>query len=351
MSVEKPRIDGKQTRHKGSEYTANAVNRTCTHRVVYVELGVDEFYREYENHTANQAYHDGSERRNEVAAGCNAHKTGEHAVEHERERGFAIFYPCGEHGCNTARCGSKVGGKKHVRHGRAVDFARSGELRTGVETEPAEPKDEHSESSDEQVMAGNGVALAVFVVLAETRTETESTYKREHTAYGVYYRRTGEVVERSAECRHHKTSGIAVAKPAAAPRPVAAHRINQHGYEQGVNAIHGELGALSHSTAHNRCTRCAEHSLEYEESFNGKPVIEERYIAEIGRSDKPFAIVAEHKAEAYKPEKQRTEHEVHEILEQDVRRIFSARETRLAKGETRLHEEHQHCRKQHPYCI
>ena len=58
-----------------------------------------------------------------------------------------------------------------------------------------------------------------------------------------------------------------------------------------------------------------------------------------------------HKSETYEPEENRTDHEVDEVLEQDVRGVFTTGEARLAEGKARLHEKDQHGCQQHPHGI
>ena len=73
-----------------------------------------------------------------------------------------------------------------------------------------------------------------------------------------------------------------------------------------------------------------------------------RKVAEVGSADESGTVGTEHESESYKPEEQRTDHEVYEILEQDVRRVLTSGETGFAQGESRLHKEYQHGGKQHP---
>ena len=72
---------------------------------------------------------------------------------------------------------------------------------------------------------------------------------------------------------------------------------------------------------------------------------------QVRHSDEALAVASEHEAEADKPEEERAEHEVDEVLEQYVGGVLAACETSLAECETRLHEEYQHGCQQHPYGI
>lgn len=60
------------------------------------------------------------------------------------------------------------------------------------------------------------------------------------------------------------------------------------------------------------------------------------------------STVAEHKPEADEPEEDRAEGEVDEVLHEDVGGVLGAGEAGLDHSEARLHEEHEHCREEHP---
>ena len=118
-----------------------------------------------------------------------------------------------------------------------------------------------------------------------------------------------------------------------------------------ITTEYTELGALRHCARHYRSRRGTEHRLEHEETLHRKVAGVKRQVAEVGRSDKARTVIAEHHAETREPEEQRSEHEVHKILEQDVSRVLPAGKSCLAESKARLHEKHQHCRQQHPHCI
>ena len=125
-------------------------------------------------------------------------------------------------------------------------------------------------------------------------------------------------------------------------------RIDQQRDDRAVNQIHRELGPFRHCTAHNRSRGSAEDRLKDQKALHRQVTLVERQVAPVGHADETGAVAAEHEAEADEPEKQGTEHEVHEVLHQDVRRVFAAGETRLAQRKARLHEENQHGGQQHP---
>ena len=202
-------------------------------------------------------------------------------------------------------------------------------------------------------MAGDGVAFAALVVFTVARTQDYRPNQCQHSTNGMHHGGTCEVMEGDAECIHHERTGVCIAEPAAAPRPMSLHRIDDEGDEETVDAIHGKLGALRHGTGHDGGRRGAEDGLENQEALGGQSRIVgiEREVAEVGHSHEARPVAAEHEAEAHEPEEHRTDHEVHEILEEYVRRVLAPRKTGLTQREAGLHEEHEHRCKQHPHRI
>ncbi len=225
--------------------------------------------------------------------------------------------------------------------------SRGGELRTRVEAEPTEPKDEDTEGSDCEAVTRNGLRSAVLVILADTRTDDSRTDECNPTTDRVDDGRTSEVVECRAEEVHHERAFFSVAEPASAPSPVTRDRVDENGDENGVNQVHGELSALCHRTRYDCCGSGAEDSLEDKEAFFGQAVgVVEHAIEEVRHADE--TTVTEHQTEAYEPEKERAEGEVDEVLHQYVSGVLRAGETCLDHCETRLHEEDEHSGEQHP---
>ena len=64
-----------------------------------------------------------------------------------------------------------------MRYGGAVHFAGGCQLRAGVEAEPAEPEDEHTERGQSEVVARDGAAFAILAVFVQTRTKSHGTYQ------------------------------------------------------------------------------------------------------------------------------------------------------------------------------
>ena len=136
VTVERSVRSGKQTCHQCAEYTTDTMHRTGTHGIVDVQHVVDELNAEDEHRTANEADEDGSDRRNEVATGCDAYETSQHTVQRQGERRLLIFQPREKHRGYTASCCCQVSGQEDVADGYTVDSTAGCELRAGVEAKP-----------------------------------------------------------------------------------------------------------------------------------------------------------------------------------------------------------------------
>ncbi len=112
-------------------------------------------------------------------------------------------------------------------NGYTVTFGSYCKLRTGVETEPSEPEDEHTQGSQSEAVAGNGAALAFLVILAETWAECNCAYESQYTTNGVNDGRSGEVVECGTEGLHHERVFSSVHEPAATPCPVTLNGVDE----------------------------------------------------------------------------------------------------------------------------
>ena len=83
VTVERTVRGGEQTRHECAENTADAVYRACTHGIVDVEHVVNELNGEDQDCTTDKTDDDSTHRRNQVATGCDTHKTCQHAVQRQ----------------------------------------------------------------------------------------------------------------------------------------------------------------------------------------------------------------------------------------------------------------------------
>ncbi len=227
-----------------------------------------------------------------------------------------------------------------MRDGCAVHFSTCCQLTAGVESEPSHPEDEHTEGSQGEVVTRNGTALAVLAVLAQTGTEGDGADECQHTTHTMHDGRTGKVVEHITKGRHHERVGSIVAKPTAAPSPMAFHGIDDERDESAIHQIHGELRAFSHRTAHDGGGGGTEDGLENQETFRRQVALVEGEVAPVGQADESAQdVAAEHQAEADKEEQQGAEHEIDKVLHQDVCRVLTACETCLTQGKTWLHPE------------
>ena len=180
VTVESTVAGGEQAGHQSAENAADTVHTAGTDGVVDMQAMVDELNGKDEYCAADETDDNSSHGRDEVATGRDAHKTCQHAVERQGERGLPILEPGEEHRGHTACSCCEVGGEEHVGNGDAVDLTGSGELGAGVETEPTHPQDEHTESCECQRVAGDGAALAVLAVFAATGTQGHSTDDGQH---------------------------------------------------------------------------------------------------------------------------------------------------------------------------
>ena len=136
-----------------------------------------------------------------------------------------------------------------------------------------------------------------------------------------------------------------IGKPAAAPAPVPADRIDEQRDHRGVHAVRLEIGALSHRTGDDRRRRRAEHRLENDVAperhglrnnavLGGVAAVDE----EVRRADESAESAVEHQREADEPETGSTDAEVHHILHQNISRVLGSRQACLTECKSGLHE-------------
>ena len=109
-----------------------------------MQLVVNEFDGIDQYDTADKANDNGSEGRYKITTCRDTNQTCQHAVKRQRERRLAILDLGEEHRCHTTCGSSEVRSQEHMRDGDAVYLTTGSQLRTGVETEPSEPKDEYT---------------------------------------------------------------------------------------------------------------------------------------------------------------------------------------------------------------
>ena len=111
----------------------------------------------------------------------------------------------------------------------AADGADARGVAAGVEADPPDPEQEHAERAEDERVAGDGVRLAVRVVLADARAEGDRAGEGDPAADGVHDGRSGEVVE----AEPLEPAGGALAREAA-PHPVAAYGVDDRRDEDRV---------------------------------------------------------------------------------------------------------------------
>src|SRR5574344_519984 len=99
-------------------------------------------------------------------------------------------------------------------------------------------------------MTWNSTALAILIILTNTRTKNHGTCQSDPSTYRVNHRATSKVMEDSTECIHHKATVGSIHQPSSAPCPVTLDGINHQTDKEGVNHIHGKLCSFCHCTGH-----------------------------------------------------------------------------------------------------
>ena len=93
VTVESAVARRKQTRHQRAEDATDTMYGAGTDRVIDMQHMVDELDGKDQNRSADKAYDDCSNRRDEVATGRNAHKTSQYAVQRQGERRLFVLQP------------------------------------------------------------------------------------------------------------------------------------------------------------------------------------------------------------------------------------------------------------------
>ena len=300
--------------------------------IVDVELKVEQLDHENNQEAGNDTHNGSAYRVICVAARGNADKTCKRGVEAHGNIGFAVSYPCKEHGGHGCNRGSNRGGEEYG--GKLGGGGGGG----SVEAVPAEPQNEHSESSEGYGVAGNGVDLCylaalVLNILADTGSEEGSAHKCSDTADHVNGAGACIIVE--AELR----------KPAAAPDPMGLDGIDEKGNNRGINAVGRKLGAFGHGARNDGCGGGAEHKVEYEGGGVGKAfggtcdevleVLEHVHVGNTDESEK--GILTHHKGVAQERKNNCADTKVHQVFHYDVAGVFCSCKSGLDHCETGLH--------------
>src|SRR5579885_3786729 len=130
------------------------------YRIVDLQYAVDEFHREADQHAGNQTDNTGADWIDKCARSSDRDQARKEAVARHGSVRFSITEPHVKHGRETAR---HPGQHRVDGDGCDAEIARAGrpEARTWVKSEPAEGQDEAASQNQDDVMADDGVRLAV----------------------------------------------------------------------------------------------------------------------------------------------------------------------------------------------
>ena len=221
------------------------------------------------------------------------------------------------------------------RQGDVGDLRDRAQRRAGVEALPADPKDQDTQHRQRHVVAGDGLRVALVVVLAEPGAEDKRTCERRHGAGEVNHRRTGEVLLAEA------------AQPAAAPDPVRHHRVDETHEDDREDQVNAKFGSLQHRAPHDSQRDQRKGRLEEEQQRNGDAVVLEARQEETAAPQERVSL-AKSQSETDRPEDERPDAHVRQNLGNDAPDVLHSGEPDLQHGEPGLHEQHQDKRHHHP---
>ena len=213
---------------------------------------------------------------------------------------------------------------------------------SAVETEPAEPEDENAQRHSHHVVAGNGFYLSFPVVLADSGAQHPGAQTGNDTAHVVHDRTSGEVMESQT------------GKPAAAPGPVPADRIDQKGNSRGISAVGLEIGPLCHGSRDDGRGCRAEDRLEDHIAPERHGLWNDRVPCPVKSPDHGIQTAdqrrgaSEHESEADQPVAGCSDTEIHHIFHQDISGVLGPGQTCFTEREARLHEIDQGSCDQYP---
>ena len=177
-----------------------------------------------------------------------------------------------------------------------------------------------------------------FTILGET-TRARSEHNRT--------RQSGKATDRMHQDRTCEIIEAHRVKPAAAPFPEPADRVDQTGDNGTVDQIRTELHAARDTAGDNRRRRRCKGHLEQKIDLRMQDA-RRRCISHLADTDTaPPQESADYRVPVHQPitdqiVQQHTDTQIHHILEQNVDGILRRVKSRLNHGEARLHEDHQH---------
>ena len=338
-AVEQATVHRQQAGEQGTHSAAHTVDRNGAHRIVNLGYLIKEFHRQGK-HDAGTDTDDGRTlHRYHVTAGGDGHQSAQRCVEGHGDIRLLEANPSKEHGGHAGHSSRHIGGDEDAAGSHQGVVPGHGHGRAAVESKPAEPQHKHAQRGDGEVVAQNGPGLAVPVILADAGPQDLGADEGGHAAHHMHRGGTGKVMEAQ------------LGQPAAAPDPVAGDGIDHSGNQQRIDAVGNKLGALCHSARYDGSGGGAKHRLENEEGEEGNPLRQDGgivapYEGIKAAYQRPRA--SEHQAEAQQPEDGRADAEVHQVLHQNIARVFCPGKSRLTHGKAGLHEKDQRGAQQHP---
>ena len=203
-----------------------------------------------------------------------------------------------------------------------------------VEAVPAEPEDEAAQGTHGQGVAGDSVdldrAVFLFGVLADAGAKQNGPDEGGDAAHHVDHRGAGKV---------HKAQ---LGQPAlAVPHPARLNGIDHRADDGGVDAVGQEFGPLRHSPRDNGGGSGAEYQLEEEVGPVEAVEVGEQLV--LRPSDQAEEVVLTiHDPVAQEHKDHGADAEVHQVLHDDVARVFGPGEASLHHGEAALHEKYKY---------
>ena len=185
-------------------------------RVVDVELVVEEPYSEYYEQTRNKTDNDSAEGVCYVTGSRDSYKTCERSVQTHTYVGLAVLNPGENHTCNGSNCGS-YGSCQEDR--AELSDRCSG---SAVKSVPAEPKDEHAERAQSDVVTGESADLCdlAFLVSLELTDTCSEDFRADESGD------TADHMDSAGACEIVEAELV---EPAAAPNPVSLDGIDERG--------------------------------------------------------------------------------------------------------------------------
>ena len=137
-------------------------------------------------------------------------------------------------------------------------------------------------------------------------------------------------------------------KESSAPCPVRLDRINHGGYHCGIDAVAGKLCPFRHRTRYNGGCGRAEYQVEDKCGIVEVSVICKNVKRKPARKTFQDVFPQHQRSAADKPH-DCTDTEVHQVLHDDIARVFRSGKTCFAHGKSRLHPEYEGGTDQKPY--